>query len=289
MTLTDFLISPFTDYAFMKRALVAALALAISGAPLGVLMMLRRMTLVGDALSHAILPGIAVAFFVAGLSLWAMTLGGVTAALIVAGLAALLTRLTDMKEDAAFALLYLLSLAVGVALISFKGSSAHLMHVLFGNILAIDQETLTLVASVCCLSLFTIAVLYRRFVIDGFDGAFMRTAGAQRRGVGLMSLAFFALLMINLVASFQAMGTLMALGLMVLPALAARFWAKTMDGMLPFAMGLGALAAYAGLVLSYHTAIPSGPAIVLVAGAITVFSAMIGRFGSVMACAGQRN
>ncbi len=284
-----FLISPFTDYAFMKRALVAALALAISGAPLGVLMLLRRMTLVGDALSHAILPGIAVAFFVAGLSLWAMTLGGVIAALIVAGLAAFLTRLTDMKEDAAFALLYLLSLAVGVALISLKGSSAHLMHVLFGNILAIDQETLILVVGVCCLSLFMIAALYRRFVIDGFDGAFMRTAGAQRRGVGLMGLAFFALLMINLVASFQAMGTLMALALMVLPAMAARFWTKTMDGMLPLAMGLGAVASYAGLVLSYHTAIPSGPAIVLVAGGMAVFSAMLGRFGSARACAGQRH
>ncbi|MFA6280400.1 MAG: metal ABC transporter permease [Bdellovibrionales bacterium] len=289
MSLADVLVSPFTDYAFMKRALVAAMALAISGTPLGVLMMLRRMTLVGDALSHAILPGIAVAFFVAGLSLWAMTLGGVIAALIVAGLAAFLSRLTDLKEDAAFALLYLLSLAVGVALISIKGGSAHLMHVLFGNILAIDQDTLMLVTGVCCLSLFTIAALYRRFVIDGFDGAFMRTAGAQRRGVGLMGLVFFALLMINLVASFQAMGTLMALGLMVLPALAAHFWAKTIDGMMPLAMGLGAVAAYAGLVLSYHTAIPSGPAIVLVAGGMTVVSAVLGRFGSVVACVGRKN
>ncbi|MGE4352362.1 MAG: metal ABC transporter permease, partial [Bdellovibrionales bacterium] len=124
----DFLITPFTDFAFMKRALAAALILAIGGTPLGVFMSLRRMTLVGDALGHAILPGVAVAFLIAGFSVWAMTLGGVIAALLVALLVLLLTRWTRMKEDSAFTLVYLLSLAAGVTLISMKGSCVNLMQ-----------------------------------------------------------------------------------------------------------------------------------------------------------------
>jgi zinc/manganese transport system permease protein len=281
MNLEQLLIQPFTDYAFMKRALVVALALAVSGTPLGVFMTLRRMTLVGDALSHAILPGVAIAFFVAGLSLWAMTLGGVLAALVVAGLAALLTRYTTLKDDAAFALLTLIALAVGVTLISLKGGSVSLMHVLFGNILAIDAPTLWLVVGVCAVTLFAVAALYRRLVIDGFDRDFLRIAGAARRGAGTTSFVFFALLMLNLVAAFQALGTLMALGLMVLPALAARFWSKNVDFIMPLAVGFAALSAYAGLLLSFHAAMPSGPAIVLVAGGAAVLSALLGRSGSV--------
>ncbi|HAX91352.1 MAG TPA: iron ABC transporter [Rhodospirillaceae bacterium] len=265
----------------MKRALVVALTLAVSGTPLGVFMTLRRMTLVGDALSHAILPGVAIAFFVAGLSLWAMTLGGVLVALAVAGLAALLTRYTTLKDDAAFALLTLIALAAGVTLISLKGGSVSLMHVLFGNILAIDMPTLWLVVSVCAVTLFTVAGLYRRLVIDGFDRDFLRIAGTARRGAGITSFVFFALLMLNLVAAFQALGTLMALGLMVLPALAARFWSKNVDFIMPVAVCFAALSAYAGLLLSFHAALPSGPAIVLVAGGAAVFSALFGRTGSV--------
>uniref|UniRef100_UPI0026371B3B metal ABC transporter permease n=1 Tax=Propionivibrio sp. TaxID=2212460 RepID=UPI0026371B3B len=95
MTLTDLLITPFADYAFMRRALAACVVLALGGTPLGVFMTLRRMTLVGDAMQHAILPGVAIAFACAGLSLWAMTLGGLIAGMAVALLAVGLTRFTQ--------------------------------------------------------------------------------------------------------------------------------------------------------------------------------------------------
>ncbi len=275
----DFFIAPFTDYAFMKRALAAAVILAVGGTPLGVFMMLRRMTLVGDALSHAILPGIALAFLLAGFSLWAMTAGGIMAAVCVAVLAAFLVRTTQLGEDAAFTLLYLLSLAGGVTLVSLKGGGVNLLHLLFGNILAIDAPALMLIAVAACLSLFVVAGIYRRLVIEGFDPDFLSAMGCC--GAGWTSLVFFVLLMVNLVAAFQALGTLMALGLMILPSLAAKFWARNIDAILPLAMGIAILCAYAGLLLSFHFGLASGPAIVLVAGSAGLLSAFVGRFGSV--------
>ncbi|MGE4351586.1 MAG: metal ABC transporter permease, partial [Bdellovibrionales bacterium] len=228
----------------------------------------------------AILPGVAVAFLIAGFSVWAMTLGGVIAAILVALLVLLLTRWTRMKEDSAFTLVYLLSLAAGVTLISMKGSSVNLMHLLFGNILAVDEESLFLVASVSSLSLFLLAALYRRLVVEGFDPDFLRVAAAGHCLNSWSQPLFFILLMVNLVAAFQVLGTLMALGLMILPALAARHWARTIDKIIPVAMVLGSFSAYAGLLLSFYLSAPSGPAIVLVAGSLAFISAMIGRAGS---------
>ncbi|NTU76708.1 MAG: metal ABC transporter permease [Alphaproteobacteria bacterium] len=135
----DLLMSPFTDFAFMRRALAVSVILSLGGAPLGVLLTLRRMTLAGDALAHALLPGVAAAFVAFGLSLWPMTLGAGLAGVSVALLAVLLTRLTNLKEDSSLALIYLASLAGGVVIVSVKGNSVDLQHVLFGNILAIDE------------------------------------------------------------------------------------------------------------------------------------------------------
>lgn len=285
MTLPEIVFSPFSDYAFMRRALAAAVILALGGTPFGVFMMLRRMTLVGDALSHAILPGLAVAFLVAGLSLWAMTLGGFLAAILFAVAAAFLVRMTQLKEEAAFTLLYLLSLGLGVTLLSLKGGSVDLLHLLFGNILAIDDQTLWLVTGVGCLSLFVIAGFYRRWIVEGFDPDFLAMAG---KGKTQTNLLFFVLLMVNLVAAFQALGTLMALGLMILPALMAKFWARTIDSLIPLAMGCACFSAIAGLLLSFHFSVPAGPAIVLVAGSLALFSALCGRVGSVRAyCLGR--
>ena len=106
---------------------------------------------------------------------------------------------------------------------------------------------------------------------------------ATRRGRGdIYAPLFFLLLVINLVAAFQALGTLMALGLMILPSLAAKFWARTLDGILPLAILFAVASSYAGLLLSYHFNLPSGPAIVLCSGGIALISAIFGRYGSVI-------
>ncbi len=280
MTMLDTLADPFIQYAFMKRALAACVVLSLGGAPLGVFMMLRRMTLVGDAMSHAILPGVAAAFLVAGLSVWPMTLGGLAAGLGAALIAVALTRYTHIKEDAAFTLLFLLSLAGGVTLVSLKASSVDLLHLLFGNILAIDRDSLILITGASCLSLFALAVLYRRLVIECFDPVFMESTS---RKAGWTRFVFFGLLMVNLVAAFQALGTLLALGLMILPAIAARFWTRNIDTLMPLSVLVAAASSVTGLLLSYYVKMPSGPAIVMTAGIFGVISALTGRYGSVAA------
>ena len=273
MTLHLALIEPFIEFGFMRRALVACLALGLSCGPVGTLLVLRRMSLVGDAMAHALLPGAALAFIFAGLSLGAMSIGAFLAAMLVAALAGGVTRWTSQREDASFAAFYLIALAAGVMLISTRGSSVDLMHVLFGSILAVDDAALLLVAGVSSASLLTLAVVYRPLVVECFDASFLRSVGG--RG-GWFHQVFLVLLVANLVAGFQALGTLMAVGLLMLPAIAARFWANDVGRLCAIAAGLGGASGYGGLLLSYHFNLPSGPAIVLFAGAVYLASLCLG-------------
>ena len=278
MTLYTYAFQPFVDYLFMRRALVACIALAISGAPLGVFLVLRRMTLVGDAMSHAILPGASIAFLLFGLSLWPMTLGGLIAGLVVALAAGAVTQFTQLKEDASFTGAYLISLAVGVLIISLHGNSIDLMHILFGNVLAVDNDALLLVSSVATLSTLVLAAIYRNLVIECFDPGFMRSVSKRS---ALLHPVFLVLLVINLVCAFQTLGTMMAMGVMVLPAIASRFWTKNIDVMIPISIAFAVFSAFTGLLLSYHYSLPSGPSIVLTAGTLYLVSVFFGLHGSI--------
>ncbi|MFM8901261.1 MAG: metal ABC transporter permease [Burkholderiales bacterium] len=274
MNLHDWLIQPFVEFGFMRRALVATLALALGSAPIGTLLVLRRMSLMGDAMAHALLPGAAVGFALAGFSLVAMGGGGFVAALTVALLAGWVTRVTSQREDASFAAFYLIALAVGVMLISTHGSPVDLMHVLFGSILAVDNEGLFLVAGVSSFTLLALAVMLRPLVVECFDPGFLRNA----RGPGTtVHLGFLVLVVLNLVAGFQALGTLMAVGLMMLPATAARFWVVGLGPLCLVAAFIAMLSSCAGLLLSYHLDLPSGPCIVMWAGGFYVASLLVGR------------
>lgn len=275
----EYLLLPFIDYGFMRRALVTCMALAVSGAPLGTFLVLRRMTLVGDAMSHAILPGVSLAFLCFGLSLWHMTLGGLAAGLVVALLAGIITRLTLLKEDASFTGMYLLSLAAGVLIISMKGSSIDLMHVLFGNVLAVGSDSLLLVSAIATISILTLTTIYRHLIVECFDPNFMRVVHGHGAWIHLL---FLLLLVLNLVAAFQALGTMMAMGIMVLPAIAARFWTKEIDSAIGLAISISIASSYIGLLLSYHYSLPSGPAIVLVAGGAYIGSILLGKHGSII-------
>jgi zinc/manganese transport system permease protein len=275
----DTLIAPFTDFAFMRRALAAVIALSLGGAPIGVFLMLRRMSLVGDAMAHAILPGAAIGFLLSGLNLFAMTAGGLIAGFAVAILAGVVSRSTGLKEDASLATFYLASLALGVTIVSIRGTNIDLLHVLFGNILAMDDQTVLLVAFNATLTLVVLAVIYRPLVVESVDPLFLRTVS---RSGGLAHLAFLALVVINLVSGFQALGTLLAVGLMILPAGIARFWSRDITGMISIAVVCAAVSGYAGLVLSFQTRIPSGPAIILVAAALYAGSVLFGSVGGVV-------
>ena len=271
--LYDALIAPFIDFEFMRRALAGVIALALGGAPIGVFLMLRRMSLVGDAMAHAILPGAAIGFLFSGLSLFAMTFGGLIAGFSVALLAGLLSRVTVIKEDASLAAFYLISLAVGVTIVSMRGTNIDLLHVLFGNILALDDQTLLVIAFNATISLVVMAVIYRPLVIECVDPVFLRTVS---RAGAPAHLAFLALVVVNLVNGFHALGTLLAVGLMILPAGIARFWSRDITGMMMISVASAMISGYVGLVLSFQTKVPSGPAIILVAAVLYVFSVLFG-------------
>lgn len=280
----DLLVAPFYDFAFMRRALVGCAALAIAGAPVGTFLILRRMSLTGDAMAHAILPGAALGYLVSGLSLGAMTIGGLTVGCIVALASGAVARLTTLREDAALAAFYLMSLALGVTIVSLKGSNIDLLHVLFGNVLALDDAALLLLAGISTVTIVCLALLYRPLVLETVDPVFL----ASVSGAGATAqLAFLALVVLNLVAGFNALGTLLAVGIMMLPAAAARLWTADITRMIILASGFGLLSSYFGLVFSFELGTPSGPLIILVAGVFYLLSVLFGRSGGLLRHIGQ--
>ncbi|AOB33069.1 zinc ABC transporter permease [Bordetella sp. H567] len=279
MSIMDWVVSPFMDYGFMRRALAGAFALSFGAAPLGVFLVLRRMSLMGDAMSHAILPGVAAGFLLSGLSLTAMLLGGIVTGLAVALLAGLVSRLTPLREDASFAAFYLISLGLGVLLVSLRGSNMDLLHVLFGTVLGLDDDALLLVTACATITLLSLAALYRLLVAECMDPGFLRAAGG---GGSRVHMAFLMLVVFNLVSGFQVLGTLMVVGIMMLPAAAARFWSRSAAGQIPLAALMGAASSLAGLLVSFHANVPASPAIILSAGVVYLFSVACGPQGGLL-------
>ncbi len=280
----EVLYQPFVEFGFMRRALAGAAALAMAAGPLGVFLVLRRMSLMGDAMAHAILPGVAVGFLTAGMSVTAMTVGGMITGLAVALLAAAVARLTPQREDASFAAFYLVSLGVGVLLISLKGGNTELLHVLFGTVLGLDDAALILVSATSSVALLVLAVIFRPLVMECLDPLFLRS---ESRMGPVVHIAFLLLLVMTLVAGFQVLGTLMVVGIMMLPAAAARFWAGTVIGQMALAAFSGVFASYLGLLLSYYANVPASPAIILSAGIVYFLSVTFGTQGGLWQVARQ--
>jgi len=255
------IVEPFETLAFMRAALVACLALALANGSIGTLLVLRRMSLDGDVLGHAVMPGAAIGFLYAGPSPAWLSLGGLASGLAVAALAGLITS-ERARRDAGLVTFYLVALSLGVVLVAWRGSNVDVVRVLFGTVLAIDQRALVQIAAVSSVSVLVIAALYRPLAVGAFDPAFLRAVGTRAP----YGAAFLALVVLALVANFQAFGTLLAVGPMLLPAAAARCWGLGVAASMALATGLGLAASVAGLLVSYHANLPSGPAIVLAAG-----------------------
>ncbi len=279
MQLHNLLIAPFAEFAFMRRALAGSIALAIAGPPLGVFLILRRMALTGDAMAHAILPGAALGYLAAGLSLGPMTIGGLAAGLIVAVGSGVVARTTVLREDASLAAFYLISLALGVTIVSLRGSNIDLLHVLFGSVLALDDATLILLAAIASVTLAALAVLYRPLVLETVDASFL--ASVSKSG-GPVQIIFLALVVLNLVGGFHALGTLLAVGMMMLPAASARLITQDMTAMIGVAVAQGILAGFAGLIVSFHAGLPSGPLIILMAGLLYLLALVFGPAGGLL-------
>jgi len=276
-TVSALLVGPFEAYGFMRTALVAVLALALANGPCGVLLLMRRMSLVGDVFSHAVMPGAALGFVIAGYSALALSAGGMLTGIAVAAFSEVTGRNRLIRDDVALAAFYLLSLAIGVLLVSGQGSNADLMHVLFGTVLAVDIPTLVLISLLATISILVLAALYRPLALESFDPEFLQAVGG---GARVYRMIFLAIIVLDLVAGFQAFGTLLAVGPMLLPAAAARHWARRVGPSMTLAVVLGIVAGYLGLLMSFFASLPSGPAIVLAAGALYLFSALAARYRS---------
>jgi zinc/manganese transport system permease protein len=267
----NLLIEPFA-MGFMRRALAGCMALSLAGPPLGVFLVLRRMSLMSDVLQHGILPGIALGAVAAGLSIWAMGLGGMIAGLAVALLAGWLARATGGREDSQLAGVYLMALALGVAIVS-ANHSIDLTQLLFGSVLAVDDPALLAMAGAATVTLPALALIWRKLILESFDPGFTAATGGQG---GAWHLAFLALVVLCVVSGFVALGTLMSVGLMMLPAVAARHFSASLAGQVRASVLLAVIASFTGLLLSYHVDIPAGPAIVLSAGALWLAGLALG-------------
>ncbi len=271
------LFSEMWGFAFMRRAFVVTTVLSASVAPVGAFLVLRRLSLAGEAMAHAITPGVVIGFVVAGLSVFSLLIGGLIAGVGVAILTALLARKTILRSDASLASLYLIALAAGIFILSAAGSAVPLKSFLFGSILGIDDASMILVGTVATITLVSFAVLLRPLIVSTCDPVFFE---AQTKRPILIEQAFMLLLVLNLLAAFKTLGTLMAVGLMILPATSARYWSSTITGQLGLTFLLALASCWVGLSLSYLLPeTPSGPAIVLTAGGFFAISALLGPFG----------
>jgi zinc/manganese transport system permease protein len=259
----DFFIKPFLEFQFMRLSLLSSLGIALGCAPLGVFMILRRMSLMGDSLSHAILPGVGLAYILFGFSQIALLIGGLTAGLVVSFLSIGIQKQTTLKEDSSFAALYLIALALGVLLISVKGSGIDLMHILFGQPLAATQESTGVSIVTGALTFLVLIILYRLLVLEIFDPIYFESVGGH--STALRSLFIF-FVVLNLVIAFQNTGTLMSIGQMILPAVITKLFLKDLKKMLLLSVLISALGGYLGLLCSFHFDLPGGPATILVLG-----------------------
>lgn len=264
----------------LKHALVAGLLVSISGAPLGVMLVLRRMSLMGDVIAHAILPGTAAGFILAGASISAMSLGGLIAGLLVALLASLTTRFTKIREDANLATFYLLAVALGILMLSLHGSAQDLEEILFGNAESIETPMIVMMAIVTSITLTLLALIYRPLAVESFDPVFLRSVNGKG---GFYHALFMMLVVLNMVEGYRTLGTLMASGLLLIPAVTAQFWTRRLGSLIFIASLFAILASTSGILVSASLSLPSGPSIVLIAGTFYMLSVFFGRYGSLWA------
>jgi zinc/manganese transport system permease protein len=256
--------------------LIAVSALALGAAPLGVMLMLRRLSLMSDALSHAVLPGVALAILMGATAAWMLMLGAALAALTLAASAALVTRMVPVPEDTSFAALYLPAFALGVLALNATGHSAEVLHILFGAHTGTQSLPLPLIAaSVAVLGL---ALLYRPLLAEGVDPHFLRARGQGT----LVHIAFTCLVAVVLVANFRAFGALMTAGMMVVPAASARLITDRLPQMFGAAVLLALLAGLLGVAAHTVWQFDLGPAVCAAAGALYLICVLFGPAGGIV-------
>ena len=266
----NFLLEPLT-YAFMQRGLLAGTMVGILCAVMGVYVVLRGMAFLGDALAHAILPGVAVAYLFGG----NLLLGALVAAVVVAMGIGFFSRQGTIKEDTAIGILFAAALSLGVAIISsIRTYAVDLSHIMFGNVLGVSVTDLWLTAGLGLAVLLTVFLLYRPFMVISFDPVL---AATLRLPTDLLRNVMLILLAVTIVISLQTVGVGLGAAMLVTPAATAYLLTKRLPSMMLVSAGLGAFSSIVGLYISYYLNIVSGSAIVLTATAIFMVVFLIKR------------
>lgn len=259
----DWLLQPLA-YAFMQRGLLAALIVGVLCAVIGCYVVLRSMAFLGDALAHAILPGVAIAYLLGG----SLLLGALVAAVVVALGIGLISRRGAIKEDTAIGILFAAALALGVALISsIRTYAVDLSHILFGNVLGVSPDDLWVMAILGAGILAVLITLYRPFLVISFDPILARSLRLPAEGLRSLLLILLA---ITIVVSMQTVGIGLVAAMLVTPGAAAYLLTRRLPVMMAVAALIGGFSSLAGLYLSYYLNIVSGAAIVLVATAVFI-------------------
>ncbi len=262
----NWLTEPF-QYEFMQRALIACVLIGFTNGFLGSFVVIRRLALMADALSHSLLPGLAVAAIFVGLSPWGLLLGGLLAAIFVALGGHMIARSSRVKDETAIASLYIIAFALGIAVIKYAGVKVSLDHFLFGNILGVGDTDLWTTYVISGVILLLLVALHRPLLVAMFEASVAQTQGIR---VGLLLGLLVVLIVLAMVSSLQAVGVLLSLGLLILPAATLYLLSDSYAIMGWGGAVLGTLGAIAGLLISFWANIPSGPAIVLVLGTVFV-------------------
>lgn len=259
----SWLLDPF-QYDFMLRGALASVMVGVLCAVIGCYVVLRSMAFLGDALAHAVLPGVAVAYLVGA----NLTLGAMLAAVVVALGISFFSGRETIKEDTAIGILFTAALAVGIALIStVRTYAVDLSHILFGNVLGVSTSDLLLTAVVGAAILAVVALAYKPFLVISFDPVL---AATLRLPVNFFRTLLLVLLALSIVISLQTVGVTLVAALLVTPGATASLLTRRLGSMMLVAAIVGALSSLVGLFASYYLNVASGAAIVLAATAFFV-------------------
>ncbi|APX94705.1 hypothetical protein BWR19_18245 [Halomonas sp. 1513] len=258
--LPESLSAPF-EYRFMQRALLTSVLVGAICGLLSSFVVLKRWSLLGDAISHAVLPGVAIAYLLG----WPFFIGAfITGALTSLGIGAI-ERHTRIKSDAAMGLMFTAAFALGIVIISKIASSTHLMHILFGNVLGVQTSALLLTLMAGLITALAVWLAYRPLLLYTFDP---QQAQALGFNIGVIHYGLILLLTLTIVASLETVGIILVVAMLITPGATAHLLTDRFKPMLAISVLVGIVSAVAGLLLSFHFDVASGGAIVLVATAL---------------------
>jgi len=264
----DFLLAPLT-YPFIQRALIASVLVGGLCAIVGCYVVLRGMAFLGDALAHAILPGVAIAFIAGG----DLFVGALIMSIVAAIGIGALSHGGRVREDTAIGIIFSGALALGVVLISSARSyQADLTHILFGDVLGVSDRDLILTIGLGLAVLAAIALLYKEFLIFTFDPTF---AATLRLPVGVLRYLLMILLAVTVVVSLQTVGVGLVAAMLVTPAAAASLLTRRLSRMMIVSAAIGMSSSFVGLYLSYYLYVSAGASIVLTCTALFVLALIV--------------